>query len=327
MFEFCPYPDFRSAADDVLRYLRSRLGFGLWMVTRTENDAWIVLQSLDSDSGVRDGDVFRWAASAPARGGLAPFVAPRATELLVHESPRPGKQLAVAAYVGVPLVRADGSLFGSLCAVDSSPQSNAISAELPTIELLARMLSTVLQAELKAAAEARRAERANVDALGDALTGLNNRRAWDKLLQTEESRCRRYGHAACVIALDLDGLKQVNDALGHSAGDELLAKAGSLLRSSCRAEDIVARVGGDEFAILAVETSLPQGEAFVGRLESVFASEGVEISIGLAARTPAGSLEETWREADRLMYEAKRLRRAARLRASRKAAPAPVRPG
>ena len=71
MFEFAPYPDFRSASTDVLKYLRSRLGFGLWMVTRTENDAWIVLQSLDPESGVRDGDVFRWAGSTAGRGRLA----------------------------------------------------------------------------------------------------------------------------------------------------------------------------------------------------------------------------------------------------------------
>ena len=317
MFEFAPYPDFRSASADVLKYLRSRLGFGLWMVTRTENDAWIVLQSLDPDSGVRDGDVFRWAGSTAGRGHLAlmPHVAPQASDALVRDSARDGKPLNVAAYVGVPLVRSDGSLCGTHCAIDASPQSESVRGELPTIELLARMLSTVLQAELKAAAEARRAERATTDAMVDPLTGLNNRRAWDQLLSTEESRCRRYGHPACILALDLDGLKQVNDSQGHAAGDELLRKAANVLRASCRAEDIVARVGGDEFAILAVETALNQGQAFVRRLEGILGRDGVEASIGLAPRLSPGGLEKAWREADQLMYEAKRRRRAKRLKA------------
>jgi diguanylate cyclase (GGDEF)-like protein len=310
MYEFAPYPDFRSAAADVLQYLRSRLGFGLWMVTRTQDDTWVVLQALDQGSGVRDGDVFRLGGSDPQPILLdpTPQATPRASAVLVQESDGDANKVAVAAYVGVPLVCADGSQFGTLCGIDPSPQSEAIRDELPTIELLARMLSTVLQAELKAAAEARRAERATVDAFVDQLTGLNNRRAWDRLLATEEARCRRYGHPACVLAIDLDGLKQVNDTLGHAAGDEVLRRFGSVLRKSIRVEDIVARVGGDEFAILSVETNLAQGELFQRRLEGVLANEQITASMGLATRTQTGGLIQAWQEADAAMYVAKRHR-------------------
>jgi diguanylate cyclase len=70
-----------------------------------------------------------------------------------------------------------------------------------------------------------RFERAELDSLTDPLTGVGNRRAWDRLLDAEEARCRRYGSPASLVAIDLDELKQVNDADGHLAGDRLLRRA------------------------------------------------------------------------------------------------------
>jgi len=88
--------------------------------------------------------------------------------------------------------------------------------------------------------------RAEEQALTDVLTGLGNRRAMERALST----LMQNGGGFALIHLDLDYFKQVNDTLGHAAGDHVLAEVASLLRASVRGADLVARVGGDEFVIL-----------------------------------------------------------------------------
>ena len=87
----------------------------------------------------------------------------------------------------------------------------------------------------------------------DVLTGLANRRRFDTELQRHLDRCRRHEPAGALLLLDLDNFKQVNDSLGHNAGDELLVNIAGLLRRSIRSTDVVARLGGDEFAILLTD--------------------------------------------------------------------------
>ena len=171
-------------------------------------------------------------------------------------------------------------------------------------EICERLLATLLITE-------RRARDAEAEAATDALTGAGSRRHWERLLAAEEARCARYGHAACVVAVDLDGLKAVNDTGGHRAGDEQLRAAAAALGLASRATDIVARVGGDEFAVLAVDTDLRTGRVLVARLVAALADAGVPASVGLAERTAGSGLPGAWGEADRRMYAAKRRRRAA----------------
>ncbi|MCA9528476.1 MAG: GGDEF domain-containing protein, partial [Myxococcales bacterium] len=115
------------------------------------------------------------------------------------------------------------------------------------LELLGRQLGALLDVELEAAELARQVELAEAQACRDPLTGLLNRRGWESLLATEEQRCLRYGHAACVLMIDLDELKRTNDVLGHEAGDRLIEATALALRGATRSQDVVARVGGDEF--------------------------------------------------------------------------------
>jgi diguanylate cyclase (GGDEF)-like protein len=87
----------------------------------------------------------------------------------------------------------------------------------------------------------------------DVLTGLANRRRFETELQRHLERCGRHGPTGALLLLDLDNFKQVNDTLGHNAGDELLITIAGLLRRSIRGSDLVARLGGDEFAVLLTE--------------------------------------------------------------------------
>jgi diguanylate cyclase (GGDEF)-like protein len=302
------FSDFTAAAQGVLRHLHNRLGFDLWMVTRTEGDDQIVLKAEDHGYGVQDGNVFRWADTFCVRmvEGRGPRIAPRTEAVPCYTSAPAGRGLKIGAYVGVPLSRADGSLFGTLCAIDPAPKPDTIRAEQPLVELLSGLLSTILATELRAAEEARRAERAQAEALVDPLTGLYNRRGWDQLVAAEEERCRRFGHPACVLSIDLDDLKTVNDTQGHAAGDALLRRCAEALRSSLRTQDLAARLGGDEFTVLCVECDAPNGAGVITRIRTALAEHGVAASMGSASRHPAHGLVQALHRADEAMYAEKR---------------------
>jgi diguanylate cyclase (GGDEF)-like protein len=152
----------------------------------------------------------------------------------------------------------------------------------------------------------------------DPLTGLLNRPAYERILADHLARGERYGHEGAVLMLDLDEFKQVNDTLGHSAGDDLIVRVGKALAERLRVTDTVARLGGDEFAIL-----LPKGgredaehvaEALLdtirtersargpkGRARPISASIGVAPLAGSLAITAEGVLIN----ADLAMYDAK----------------------
>ena len=301
--------DFASASRQTMRFLRQRFGFQLWMVTRAEGEDWIVLHAEDHGYGVRAGQVLRWSDSFCSRmmRGLGPRIAPDCGQVAVYQTAPIAQLVKIGAYIGVPLTRADGSLFGTLCAFDPLPQPAAITQELALLELMAGVLSALLATELQAAEAVRRAERAEAEATRDSLTGLYNRRGWDLLLRREEERCLRYGHPACVISIDLDELKLTNDREGHAAGDMLLMRTGEALRQVIRATDVAARLGGDEFAVLSIECD--DASQLLARLRDKLAAGGVKASTGTAARRADLSLQQAFEQADAQMYLAKRQRK------------------
>jgi diguanylate cyclase len=304
------FSDFETAGRAVLAFLHRRLGFDLWMVTRTDGDDWIVLQSEDHGYGVAPGTVFRWADSFCSEmvKGNGPHIAPNSDAVPAYAAAPIGRQVRIKAYIGLPLSRPDGSLFGTLCAIHPSAQPESILDEQELVELSGALLSTILQAELKATDEARRFERLHAEALTDALTHLYNRRGWDQLLASEENRCQRYGHPAAILIVDLDTLKLVNDREGHAAGDALIVRAATALSQAARAPDIVARLGGDEFGMLSVECDRAGGEALLKRIRKALADANVKASVGLAMREPSVGLKGAWERADQLMYQEKRSR-------------------
>lgn len=310
-------PDFANASRATLRLLRQQLGHDLWMVTRVEDDDLIVLDCLDFAYRLRPGDVLPWSATLDWRmaQGQGPRVAPRVADVPAYATAGLTSAVRVESYIGVPMLH-EGRVFGTLTGMHPAPMPDSVVAALPTVELLADLLSTVLTLELKASQVIRRAERAEVEAHIDPLTQVGNRLAWTKTLFDEESRCRRYGRPACVISVDLDGLKRANDLHGHDAGDRLLRDAAVVLRRVSRMCDQVARVGGDEFAVLAVEASELEGRALLDRIAMAFGNAGVEASLGMAVREAHASLEETWKAADAAMYRHKRRRLQERVSAA-----------
>lgn len=142
-----PFADFDSASVDILDFLHGRLGFALWLVTRVEKDQWVIKQARDEGYGVEVGDAYRFADTYCARmvEGQGPRFAPETSSVPCYAAAGIGTELPIAAYIGVPLLRADGSLYGTLCAIDPAPQPPAVGHELPLVELSGRILSSLLE--------------------------------------------------------------------------------------------------------------------------------------------------------------------------------------
>ncbi len=156
-------------------------------------------------------------------------------------------------------------------------------------------------------------DRYALEARTDQLTGLASRVQWEEALTAEEARWQRYGHGVVLVSMDLNGLKEANDRYGHGVGDELLRTAAQIVRSSLRASDVVARIGGDEFGALLLETDAAGATALHARIETASrAWQGTQpgaelsLSLGWAVAEAGESLRETFARADRDMYRAKR---------------------
>ena len=157
-------------------------------------------------------------------------------------------------------------------------------------------------------------------ALSDELTGLYNRRGFLALAERQLKLGRRSGRAILVFFADVDGLKQINDKFGHKEGDLALVHAAQVLEKTFRDSDIVARFGGDEFAVLALEVSGHSESTIRARLEQNLHELNAQqsrytLSISLGAmrfdprspKSPA-SIEQLMIQADEAMYQEKRLR-------------------
>lgn len=311
-----PFGDFFEAASAVLKLLHKSVGMGLWMVTRTEGNDWIVLIAEDHGYGVQAGDVFEWSDSFCSRmvQGLGPRVAPNSASISEYVAAPIGQQVNIGAYVGVPITQPDGTLFGTLCAIDPLPQPESLTEHLSTVEMHARLLSTILLSEVESQNLNRALQFTAAASETDPLTGLHNRRGWERLCEREEARCLRYGDPAGILVIDLDDFKQINDDHGHDAGDKVLKRAAEALLATVRKSDVVARLGGDEFAVLAVNATVGMTRHLADRIAAAFDAAGVRASIGWASRNPRKNLNAALTAADQVMYQEKRLNKGAEAR-------------
>ena len=152
--------------------------------------------------------------------------------------------------------------------------------------------------------------------LRDPLTGVGNYRLLAERLEYELTRHRRSGQSLTVVLLDMNGFKQVNDTYGHLAGDQVLVDVGQALRSALRSQDTLARQGGDEFSVLAPETSSEQAEQLIQRVHAAMETglEGrLSASAGWATFPDDGTDADTLLNlADADLRRVKRTRRSPR---------------
>jgi two-component system cell cycle response regulator len=150
----------------------------------------------------------------------------------------------------------------------------------------------------------------------DGLTQVHNKRFFHEALEREFQRSKRYGNKLTVVVFDLDHFKKVNDTHGHLAGDEVLRRVGHLVRNKVRTNDTVARIGGEEFAVILPEADKQGGVVLAEKLRKLVELEHivhddvhipVTVSLGVAEFTPAMEEgEQLLKSADEKLYEAKR---------------------
>lgn len=304
---------FDEACANVLQFLQTTIPMGFWSVTRHSDGTQLYLAVQDTAYGKVAGDSHRWSDSMCQYmvTGAGPQIAPDVEAVPEYAGAGVRRDLKIGAYVGLPLVQADGEVFGSLCGLDEVAHPAQLLEHGPLLQILAQLLSSILQTDLQRTEAQLLAERSATEAETDVLTGLYNRRGWDRLLSAEEVRYRRFGHVGSVIILDLDRLKLVNDRYGHDAGDAHIRQAAAALQATTRESDIVARLGGDEFGVLAAQANSEQAQHLVDRLAEQLDRVGTPGSIGHAPYTIISGFPGAWRNADAAMYEQKHRRRGA----------------
>ena len=224
-------------------------------------------------------------------GAGALLVAPRMALILAI--------LATAAYLAAGL------------AVDQTPETT------PIIQMLVNLTGLYLLAYIGASVgrEQRRARDAAIRmSTVDALPGLYNRSFFFTALEREIARGDRSGRAFCLVMLDLDDLKSVNDHFGHVAGDQVLRSVADTMRSGVRKIDVAARYGGDEFVALLPETDPTGGWVLAEKIRLTVAEQGMAgidptptVSVGVVSYPADGrSADALLVSADRAMYASKR---------------------
>jgi len=231
---------------------------------------------------------------------------PRATDSLVNLP-----LAALSIPIVLPATRAVGDVVYAL-------------AHFATVVLLVFAATALLERMTAQSFTYRR--RLQHEASTDALTGLDNRREFESGLMREIDRARRLGMALTLGLIDIDHFKRINDTWGHDAGDQVLHQVAVTMRACLRRSDLVARIGGEEFALVMLGTEPPGAAVVLERLRLAIAALCVStpggpiactVSMGMAEWTPADTdWHALYKRADAALYEAKqggrnRLRRAA----------------
>ncbi|MCV6606443.1 MAG: sensor domain-containing diguanylate cyclase [Porticoccaceae bacterium] len=231
----------------------------------------------------------------------------------------------VRFYAGVPIINPEGYALGTLCVLDTQPHT-LDGGQIASLKVLASFVSnlfelrrSLLRLELKNKLLSDchdELAKANQElqslSLSDELTGLRNRRSFNAELKREAAIFKRHQAPLCLLMVDLDNFKQVNDQLGHQAGDKLLQKVASLMLGAIRESDLLARYGGEEFAIILPNTDLRMAQQAAERIRLVVEKHSSEqcpitVSIGIASAQTAIADNDTEliRQADLALYRAK----------------------
>ncbi|MBB6523630.1 sensor domain-containing diguanylate cyclase [Pseudoteredinibacter isoporae] len=218
----------------------------------------------------------------------------------------------VRSYLGFPIFWPDGEIFGTICSIDTK----ATEYEESFVDLMAQ-LRDLVSGELQHLWDIEKLQQV---AITDSLTGLYNVRGIRSLGQQRINDQQRFGLELGLIYFDVDNLKLLNDNFGHHKGDECLVAVSDALKNSFRKTDIIARVGGDEFVVIALcqagsESELRQSchdacEAFQREFSHQYVGINLDVSFGLKcfSKVDSSDLDTMITEVDSLMYQEKKNR-------------------
>ncbi|MFN2470102.1 MAG: diguanylate cyclase [Gaiellaceae bacterium] len=205
----------------------------------------------------------------------------------------------------VPLTGAREDYVGTLAVFWRGREREPSAEELTTLEELAASAGPMVE-------NARRYLEAREAADHDSMTGLHNRRFFDEALEREVARAHRYGRQLSLMLLDLDDFKEINDRIGHLAGDGVLTQLGARVREALRGTDIACRVGGDELAVILPESGSDDAAQLYERFQRALDARPIAGAERLSASAGVAELikkddtaRELFQRADEALYRAK----------------------
>jgi diguanylate cyclase (GGDEF)-like protein len=210
---------------------------------------------------------------------------------------------AVHGALGVPLTGRQGRI-GWLGVFSRDAAASFDDDDVGRLEELAERVAPVIE-------NARRYREARQLADLDSLTGLHNRRYFHETLAREVDRALRYQRNLSLAIIDVDGFKEINDRIGHLAGDAVLAEIAERIKQVVRSADIPCRVGGDELAVILPEVGLEQAQQLVSRIDRAVSSQPVaragrvRVSAGVAELLPNDNPTTLFERGDESLYAAK----------------------
>lgn len=304
------FQSFSSAASATFRALQEQTCLPTWLFARVVHDEFLVIASLDPTFNLRPGLAMKWGATIASRviRGEVPQALPDISRTPSLREVGILREISIAAHVSVPIALTDGAT-GVLIGMSPIPRGADLVKQLKTVRTAASVLATLWEHEARTTQAVRRAERAELESMTDPMTGTYNRRGWKGLLKREDARCTRTQQTAGIIVLDLDYLKATNDVHGHGAGDDLIVRTSELIKQHIREQDALARMGGDEFAILLPDLRPSEVMQASLRLKNELSTANISATFGYSWRDASRSLAQAYVDADAVLIQAKALRR------------------
>lgn len=315
--------------DDIVRLAATLCGVPVASISLIDRDrVWFKARiGVDQDEVPREQSLCRHAVDDPARTLVI-------SDLLLEPIPAAGARRLGGRpprfYAGVPLLSPDGHVLGAVSVADVEPRQLSL-AQIEGLELLARQTHHLLelrrfvreQQRLLSAREAaaRRAERDWAElqrrheelletSSRDPLTGLLNRSAMERLLDAAKARESSESEPYCLLLIDIDHFKQINDRHGHLLGDDALRAVAAAVTASIRKGDVAVRYGGEEILVILPGVDLARAAEVAHRIRDAIARMPLPFALTVSMGLAAGDLsvhgpEGTFQRADQALYRAK----------------------
>ena len=257
----------QTLLDAHLGELQARYGMALWMITRVRDESLVVLRVHDNHYGLTQGHRLEWQSSYCVRmvEQGAPRIVSDVTDHPIYRDAPINQELGIGAYIGIPLVDRDNRLFGTLCALDPSPQPASLADALPGLQHDAALISFMLQGALRDAREQRLNTFVEHPDRCDE-TGLPGREGWNDIFAQEVRHCRDLGADSTVLYLQ-----------GPADGDSVTIA--DSLAALLREQDSVAHLGDNHFGILLADTNEAKSRRVADRIRDALNAKQLLVSL------------------------------------------------
>lgn len=277
-----------------------------WLVLRRKFEGWEVSHLVDDHYGFEVGDLF----DDPNDGNFildegVVDLHPSSITLNVLRGDMSVKIEPVKGHIFHRIVTQQGDTFGAIVGLSNRKLAAPAIRSIPMISLLSEL---VMQTHLVCSSYismSKKQQQSEIDACRDELTQVLNLRGWKRHVNREVSRAKRSHHSLCVVIVDIDNFKHFNDNYGHAFGDEILKSVANTLKLNLREGDIIARVGGDEFAVLASDTEEDGAQSIIDNLNGALKDKKISCSFGAEKLRVDKGLDWCTSEADKKMYQIK----------------------